>query len=255
MAYRLTYAPCFKGRTFDFDEVWQWPEEELITRSTTSDVCVIRWNESGANGESTAFYRKRYWYPGWKSKFRGFFRNTFFRASRARAEYRNLSWLNGIGLSRLLPVCCGEDRRFRFLERAFIVTQSIPDTCTLSDYVNSKDFTGLSLEGRRIALAALARWCARLHNRGYKDRDFFARNILVHTTEMGLCFSKIDSPKATWGADLPGLSSPYIQDLKDLDGDLRNGLSRADRLRAFLAYLGAGRVDGSVRKWIERILL
>jgi hypothetical protein len=248
---KLIAHPSIDVHAFSFEAVWNHEEEEVITRSRTSDVCLIHWI---VNNESTSFYRKRYWYPKWKDQRKGFFRNTFFGRSRARAEFHNLSKLSGAGLSKVKPVLLGEDRRLRLLRRSFIVTECIARTDSLTDYLNSKAFMELSMEQRRLFLAALGRWASRLHNRGYKDRDFFARNILVHPADHEWCFSKIDSSASTWGGDEPVTSSPYIQDLKDLDGDLKGLLSRADRLRALLAYLGAGDPDPTVRQVANRIL-
>lgn len=249
--YKLTGHPSIDARDFTFDAIWNQKEDEIITRSRTSDVCLIHWT---VNKESTSFYRKRYWYPTWKDRRKGIFRNTFFGRSRAKAEFHNLLKLSSADLVKVKPILLGEDRLLRLLRRSFIVTEGLPRTVTLTDYLISNAFTELSMDQRRMFLAALARWISRLHTRGYKDRDFFARNILVHFKESGWCFSKIDSSAATWGGDEPGTSSPYIQDLKDLDGDLNGLLSRADRLRALLAYTGAGDLDRSVRELLSRIV-
>jgi hypothetical protein len=238
-----------------FDALWNLKIRDTITAHRTSDVCLVNFDEGLTLNFTGLVYRKRYWYPGLSGKLKGFFRNTFFGASRASREFKNLSQLNALGLSLVRPLAVGEHRTCRFLNRAFIFTECLPDTKSLSEFLISERFRGYALEERRLFFCALGRWIFGLHHRGFYDGNLFARNILVHQRSRGLRFSKIDSPKGKGGQRPPGRGSPYLKDIKDLDQDLYGLSSRQDRLRAMLSYMGAEGVDKESRGLITRILL
>lgn len=243
-----------RERGLHLEVLWNLEPEVRITSSRTSDVSRVRLPPPLLGSVSGEAYRKRYWYPRPRDRWKGFFRNTFFGPSRAAAEYRNLERLHGAGLSRVRPLAYGEERTLRFLRRALLLTEFRPRTETLEAFLGKAAFHRQPRRARNSFLSALGRWIARLHSRGYRDRDLFARNVLVHHEDPGPAFSKIDAPKGRGGLFAPGYGKPFTRDLADLDGDLRHLLSRTDRIRCLLAYLGAGRVDGEVRRTVARIL-
>ncbi|MHC4942964.1 MAG: lipopolysaccharide kinase InaA family protein [Planctomycetota bacterium] len=238
-----------------FDQLWNKESIEKITAYRTSDVSLIRLPDA-ARRDGVKCYRKRYWYPDLRRRLKGFFRNTFFGSSRARAEYKNLHKLHTLGLTRVGPLAFGEDRSLRLLSRAFILTEHLERTLTLNQWLDSAEFSSLARKKRILFLTSLARWVSSMHLRGYRDRDLFARNVLVHLEDSGWCFSKIDSPKGSGGRAEPhrGSRGPScLKDLKDLDQDLCAYLNRTDRLRSIQAYVGAGRVDREVKALIKRL--
>jgi hypothetical protein len=242
-----------KERAWSFDDVWEWKPVSTIKVQKTSDVSIIELPSIDSEGGATRAYRKRYWYPDLKSRLKGFFRNTFFGGSRAANEFKNLERLHAEGLSKIKPIAVGEDRLLRLLRRALILTESLPHTRNLEQFLNGETFTGLPLRERRSILCALGRWIARLHAREYRDRDLLARNILIHGAPGAVSFSKIDSAKGYGGRSPPAVRPPYLKDLRELDGDLRRALSRTERLRCLMAYLGTGKADGETRMLAERI--
>jgi hypothetical protein len=244
----------FDSRTLDFESIWEMKPKRSVTRHQTSDVSLMEISCSDSTAEKLFFFRKRYWYPGFKKKIRGFFRNTFFGSSRAAQEFKNLVHLTQSGISEVKPIAYGEHRLLRFLARAFILTEYRPNTCSLDQWFLSDAFQKSSFAHRRRFASALGRWLSRLHGRGYRDRDLYARNILMHSIRGEWRFSKIDSPKGSRSGKPPGKGSPYLKDLKDLDYDLRHFLSRTERLRCLLAYSGASEVDHEVRRLIAGVL-
>ncbi len=236
-----------------FQLLWNQEPLEVIIRHRTSDVVLIRWPLGKSGGGPRSVFRKRYWYPGLSGKLRGFFRNTFFRRSRAKAEFENLNRLYGWGLSRVGALAYGEERRCRLLFRAFIVTADVEKTSNLESFLEGKPYESMALPDRRLFLSSLGRWVARLHTRSYRDHDLFARNVLVHGDGHPFQFSKIDSAKGSGGKVLLAGGLPYLKDLRDLEGDLRRSLSRTEQLRCLLAYLGAGKVDGEVKSLVGRL--
>jgi hypothetical protein len=184
---------------------------------------------------------------------KGFFRNTFFGASRARAEFANLKKLHTLGLSKVQPLGFGEDRSLRLLSRAFILTEHLEGTFTLRRWLQSETYRSLSRSKRVLFLTSMARWISSMHLRGYRDRDLYVRNVLVHEEDAGWRFSKIDSPKGSGGRSGPDRKAIFLTDLQDLDQGLRDLLNRTDRLRCLKAYVGAGRVDSEVRALSQRL--
>jgi len=202
---------------------------------------------------------KRYWYPSLSDRLKGFFRNTFFGMCRAAREFRSLSRLCHIGCARVRPIAAGEDRRARLLKRAFILTEYVPGTRSLEEILRSQTIRTWPHARRRRLAAHLGAWIRTMHDRGFRDRDLFARNILVHqSTSMdspngGFGLSKIDSSAATGGRAQPGTGRPFLRDLIDLDRDVNSSASQPDRLRFVLAYLAAFSLDSEVRTLVGHI--
>jgi len=235
-----------------FETLWNLEAEKAISSQRTSDVATIR--VPLGDGTHLEAYRKRYWYPGWKSPMKGLLRNTFFGSSRAAKEFCNLEVLNRLGCSLVRPIALGEDRTVRFLRRALILTESMRNTIALDRFLADPRETRCPVQRRRRLAAALGNWVRTLHDRGFCDRDFFARNILVHFAEgERFAFSKIDSGAASFGKAQPGSGRLFYRDLADLDRDVRRTVSRSDRLRFLLAYLATSGVDGEVRRLIREL--
>jgi hypothetical protein len=255
---RVVFSPFVKTEEYDtrldFNEVWNLEPHVSISTQRTSDVILVRYRSLQDPENTRLVYRKRYWYPGIQSKIKGFFRNTFFGNSRAKSEFTNLLNLFELRLCEVRALAVGEDRSLRFLNRAFLLTECLPNTTSLESFLRSHRLKLYTHGQRKGFLCALGRWLYRLHHRGYRDGDLFTRNILVHFQAKGWRFSKIDSPKGTGGSRAPGSSAPYLRDLKDLDGDLNRQISRHDRLRLGLAYFGFTREDREKRVWIRKIL-
>jgi len=237
----------------NFDQIWNLPVKEQVTKHRTSDVAIVR-IQQGDQGEIIEAYRKRYWYPGFKKKVKGFFRNTCFKKSRAKVEYKNLILLKRLSLSQITPFAFGEERCFRFLNRAVIITERIPGAISIDEFVSSGQFNNLPFQEKKIFLCGLGRWVAALHLRGYRDRGLYTRNIIVCRYEEGWRFSKIDSPKGYGGNKAPGTGAPYLIDLKDIYSDLRLKLNRTDRLRCFQSYLGKAKLDQAAKTVINEIV-
>lgn len=238
-----------------FERFWNLEVLCPVTEQRTSSVARVtlpRSDASGVPAPETA-YLKRYWFPSFNDRIKGFFRNSFFRSSRARREYDNLLLLKSCGAGRVRPIAYGEERTFRLLRRAFIVSEEIPGTVDLKELTESTDNAAMPLEQRRIIAARLGVWTRGLHDIGFRDKGFVPRNILVHRDGERIAFSKIDSPKGKGGRSRPGTGRPAPADLSDLDREAGPIVSRHDKLRFVLAYLASPRVDSEVRAFISRV--
>jgi hypothetical protein len=232
-----------------FDHLWGLDPSQVISQQRTSDVAVI--TLPGPSGTSIEVFRKRYWYRRIQDRLKGALRNTFLGMSRAAREFRHLERLCDQGCSRVRPVGCGEERTLRLLSRAFILTEKLVNTQTLEQVVGSSEFAAAPLEERRRLAARLGNWVRTLHDRGFRDRDLFVRNILVHCQGKAIAFSKIDSGAGTGGLGVPGGGRYYLRDLGDLNRDVASTVTRQDRMRFLLSYLAAPRVDREVRGLVD----
>ncbi len=232
-----------------FEQFWNLPPDRSVTRRRTSDVCRVT-----LPGSNVTAYLKRYWYPSLYDRSKGFFRNTFFGMSRAAREYRSLSRLCAARCSRVLPIAYGEERTLRLLKRAFIITEELPGSITLKDLCRSTSFNAWPFRQRRRFFAALGNWVRTFHDRGFRDRDLFSRNILVHEKGENFAFSKIDSPAGSGGGSPPGSGCVFPRDIIDLDADAAPLVNEPDRLRFLLAYLAEPGVNNAVRFFLTRII-
>ncbi len=182
---------------------------EEVTRSRSSWVYRFRFGATDCHG-------KTYVYPSARDRVRGWFRNTLFAPSRARREAEAARWLLGHGFVAPRPLLVAEQRRFRGLRVAVLVTATL-DGERLDQALASGTPTD-----RAHRLVALAAWVDALHAAGFRDRNLDLRNILLLPGPHPR-FAKLDSPRFV------------VVESKGPDA-----LSRADiaRLTASLAAIG-----------------
>lgn len=238
----------------EFHDLWNLSPVKTISSHRTSDVTLVALPCMQDPTETRLAYRKRYWYPGLSKKLRGFFRNTFIQQSRAKSEFENLRFLCDHGLSEIKPIGYGEDRCFRFLNRALIFTECLSNTFTFEIFLSAGTYGELTFPERKAVLIALGEWIGAFHRRGYHDHGLFARNIIIHRMKKGWSYSKIDSPKGCIGRRESNEGKPYLKDIKDLDSDLSQYLSRAERVRAFKAYLQSWNKAFPLKTMMDQIL-
>jgi len=120
--------------------------------------------------------------------------------------------------------------------------------------LSSKGFRTWPSSQRRLLSSGLGTWVRSLHDRGYRDRDLYSRNILVHRGKGIYTFSKIDSPAGDGGKAAPGRGRPFLKDLADLNKDVAGFVNHQDRLRFLLAYLSSFRVNSEARTYIAHVM-
>lgn len=256
------FKHLFEGPSAEyFESIWNLDSVRNFSTQRTSDVRVVQL--PGPFGDETQAVLKRYWYPSLSDQLKGLFRNTFFGICRAAREFRNLSRLGLLDCSLVRPIAVGEDRTVRLLKRAFILTEHIPGTLSLEEILRSPTFNTWPHARRRRLAAQLGNWVRAIHDRGFRDRDLFARNILVHHSlhPSGIrgakngffVLSKIDSSAASGGRAQPGTGRPFLRDLIDLDRDVGRWASEQDRLRFLFAYLAAFSLCSEVRTLVGHI--
>ena len=208
-------------------------------------------------------YVKHFLVPNFRAKAR-----QWFRSGKGRNEGRRAAKLEAIGVPTITPVALGERRIRKLLFENFLVTEEIPDTLPLDEFVERR--LPLMSEVRRGRLRrdlaiTLADLTARLHDAGFVHQDFHPGNLLIH-------LGPDDSLR------LAVIDLDALRQIKNLGwGDVRENLAllnhyfwtrcnRADRYRFLQAYLQARRaadapgirvlaraVEKSTRVWAERL--
>lgn len=198
--------------------------------------------------------------------FRAMFRQ-WFRRGKGRNEGKRAVRLAAIGVPTITPVALGERRKRKFLFENYLVTDAIPETVPLDEFVERVlpeiDGPRHGVIRRRLA-KALGEITARLHEAEFLHGDFHPGNILVHLDaddRPQLAMIDLDALRARKGlrwqdarANLALLNHYFW---------LRS--SRSDRSRFLAAYLGgrqsappnqsafARGIEKATREWAERL--
>jgi Lipopolysaccharide kinase (Kdo/WaaP) family len=170
-------------------------------------------------------------------------------------------WRQGVALRESgfhvpLTVAVGEQRRFHFVQRAFVLTeciagQALPDFLARRD-ARRADSRVLAQKWKGIrAFGILVR---RFHQLGFVHGDMVASNILVQeTADAGMKFYLMDNDRTRrfplW---LP--QSLWSRNLVQLNRMPLPTISLQDRMRFLHAYLDAGKFSVAERKlarWLE----
>src|SRR2546423_3831924 len=94
-------------------------------------VTVKRVSISTSGGEVDAFFKL---YDHGASPW-----SFWLRVSKARREFENYESFSRLGVPAAEPIACGEERDgLGRVQRAFIITRTVPDTCTLIDFFAGK---------------------------------------------------------------------------------------------------------------------
>ncbi len=169
-----------------------------------------------------------------------------FRDGACRREYAKARELSDRGVPAIVPIALGERRRGLWLRESFLVTEAVPQACTLDEYlaVHLPRLDAAERFDVRVRLiAALARLCADAHRAGVFHDDLHGGNILLR---LDTCRPGERRAPELFLADLPGvqLSGPLDvartrESLVMLCAAFLSRSSQADRRRFWSAYLAA----------------
>src|SRR5262245_47782439 len=111
------------------------------------------------------------------------------RPSKARTEFEIAERLAARGVPTFVPLALGEKATALGTGDSWLVTETLPDTVPLSEYVEAAmpRLAAAEQTWRRQALAvALGRFAARMHDGGVLHHDLHAGNLLVRWAGGGL---------------------------------------------------------------------
>lgn len=228
---------------FELYEHFETPPRAVETIAESRTTRTVRLDVPGIG----PVYLKHYQYDTWGSRWRGALRNTGPRRSRAHREWRSLRFLERAGIGCVEPIAVGEARSFGFVRSCVLLTREATGFRPIDSILAAQ---GASEIARQLG-ADLADYVRRLHQTGFVDGNLRLRNLLARETPHGFEILSLDSPKGKRIHILRGRRQE--RDLASLDRDARGYASRAERLRAYLAYRG---VEGAraEKPRLERIV-
>ncbi|MGH7772398.1 MAG: lipopolysaccharide kinase InaA family protein [Candidatus Binatia bacterium] len=200
---------------------------------------------SGENGDE--FYLKIYH----RSAFLGTLKD-LFRDSKAFRALKQGEALSERGFHVPLTIAAGEERNFRLLKRAFLLTLGIRGV-PLHLFLREHFLPPLDLGGlrrKREYLERLALETRRLHRHGFVHGDLVPSNILVQAGEGGITFFYMDNDRTR---HYP-LQSPHFlmrRNLVQLNRFTLTGISLQDRMRFLRFYLGQKSWGERERRWVR----
>jgi hypothetical protein len=179
-----------------------------------------------------------------------------FRRSKALRAWRQGLALAEAGFEVPLTIAAGERRRFRCLERAFLLTRGV-DAQALPIFLRGTADAASNkalLARKRANLGRLADLIRQLHKGGFVHGDLVASNILVGRRDGQPIFYLMDNDRTR---RYPGwLPQPFWRrNLVQLNRLPLPGITLQDRLRFFHAYRGVARLtaaDRRLARWLER---
>lgn len=169
-----------------------------------------------------AFFVKQYRCPAWLDSGRH-----LVRASASQREYERAVEVLRRQVPSVTPVAVGERCRRGVVGENFLVTEAIPEACSLEEYVSERLPLLPAAEQavmRRKLTKSLARLCAAAHRAGVFHDDLHTGNILIR---LDTCHGGRDDPR------LPELH------LIDLAGARLSGPLGWRQSRSSLVMLGA----------------
>lgn len=203
-------------------------------------------------GDASEFYVKVF-HPGnaWSA-----FKDVF-RMSRAFRGWRQGLALSEAGFDVPLTIAVGEERRWRLLRRAFILTQKVdgqPAHLFLGRLIDRGE-KNMGLGAKRAGLRRIAGLVRRFHAAGFVHGDLVASNILISNGgAAGAAFYFMDNDRTRrYPAWLP--QSLWKRNLVQLNRMPLPGITLQDRMRFFQNYLQTEKLTRSERRlvcWLER---
>jgi len=244
------FSPAYRGQPAEgmfanIDRAFA-AEGEVITRDPLSQVQRV-------SAGNLRFYLKRYQGNGGTALRSWFGLRGWFGLQRVKREWENLLAFQAWGIPTAIPVAYGLERRFGYFLRGALVTEELKGTRDLAELALSGD---LRLQDRAWVSAVLrqvAQATRCMHAAGFAHNDLKWRNLLVDDSPQPTVYF-IDCPTGQywWGVFL---RYRIIKDLACLDKLGKYHLSRSQRLRFYLDYVGRSRLSAEDKVRIRKVLL
>lgn len=248
-AYAERLAACGLDRV---DQVLARTEGRVVAWSRTTDTLFV----PGVHGRP-GFYLKRYFYPTWKKRLRGFFRGTFLGFNRARAEFRSLKSMAASGVPTVRPVAVGTRRLFRMLTACFLITEEVPGAANLTTFAQEvRERRRMLPPGlRRQCVRSLAAELAAMHAEGVSHGQLFWRNILIRRGVSGNPeYFFLDAQPLSRFERVGHGPTWWIRELAQLTASAVPYLSRTDAVRFMHAYFRVSSLTPLLKQHLREML-
>ncbi len=226
--------------------------DRLAAWSRTGDTIMVKLPHA-----CSPVYIKRYHYPRLRHRVQGMFRGTFFKASRARSEYRALALMRRLGIQAVRPVAFGERRRGHFLRSCFLITEAVPEAMALSSFIRTfshRRESAQAIGARRDILTSLARQIRHMHQVGFMHRDLFWRNVLIRILpENRFEFYFLDASVGRRIRMTQRRQESIVADIAAMAALAPDFCSKTDQLRFLLEYLDRPRLAEGDRRWLQHV--
>jgi serine/threonine protein kinase len=180
-----------------------------------------------------------------------------FRVSKAIRHWQQSLALARHGFLTPLVIGAGEERSFRRIEKAFVLTKLVPAT-NLSVYVrglDQEDRARFSTLEKRDYIRKLGDQIGRIHELGFVHGDMILSNILIRVHDGEVFYYYIDHDRTRrYPRWLP--QTLWKRNLVQLNRLVLPGITLTDRMRFFHAYAAArskssGWHEARLLRWLE----
>ncbi len=243
------FNPDFRGREasaafVSLDAVFAL-QGERVTSDPESEVLRVRLDD-------LVYYVKRY-VIGRRSLVRRWFGlRDLFGPQRAIKEWQNLQRFHAWGLPTATLVAWGQERRGGRFVRAALITEEICDTVDLAKMARQSDPRLRNRVWVAAVSAQVAAYTRVMHAHRFAHNDLKWRNLLVDGCNPPTVYL-IDCPTGCrwWW---PFLAYRTVKDLACLDKIAKYQLTRTQRLRFYLDYMGKSRLDQADKRKLRKIV-
>ena len=221
--------------------VWKRGEERIIERITLET----------AAGPVTC-YLKRHEPMSWRESLTDLARLRG-PVTPGRREWESILRFRAAGLPTMVPVAAGESGDGLRRGRSFSLTLEVEEALPLDRFIRDRLMEdrldgGVPVPFKRRLIAQVADLARRMHAAGFSHRDFYLCHIFIRP--------RGDRDPSLSVIDLQRVGRPHrvtrhrrVKDLSALDFSApASVVTRTDRLRFLLAYLGRSRLDGRARR-------
>lgn len=193
---------------------------------------------------------KQYKYPDLSRRIKD-----LFRPSKATRELRITNALLEIGIRTPAPLAIGECRKWRLLQKSFLITEEIVNSVTLRSYLAffAPPLSEEKIREKRDFISCLAKEIKGIHGQGFFHGDLNIGHILVQNDGRGdILFCLLDFEHARLVKRIS--ARQIIDDLSSLNIQAPAFITRTDRLRFFKEYIKDNKVlESNARRYLKRI--
>jgi len=212
---------------------------EVVNNSKTSIMKKVRVGEKN-------YYVKRYFRSGK-------YLRRYLGSSRVAREWSNAGWFSDHGIPTPRRIAFGEGKRLSSDYWGLIISEEVTGAVDLRNVYRYHRQQFDNRKWRQAVIDRLAGVIRSIHGHEFIHNDLQWRNLLVDFSIWPEVYI-IDCP-AGRKIVLRGNRRGVIKDLALLDKQARLVLTRSERLRFYLRYLGTDRLQERDKKEIRRIMM
>jgi tRNA A-37 threonylcarbamoyl transferase component Bud32 len=213
---------------------WSYLEALKLDNCAQINRSAVFQQNIQVDGTELPVYIKLYAYskPPWQR---------WFRQSKSRNEVRNLLFFKSIHIPTPRIIAWGvRKNRLGLIREEFIITEAIPKTKMLDDYVTAAcpDRSTCEFRKRRDSIIdQLSQWTRKMHESGFFHQDLKWRNILARTKGTQVELFWIDCPKGYFSSFSIQQKHGRIKDCATLDKIARIRCTHKERRQFVAGYL------------------